>query len=70
MKPAGVDDPKDIQTPSLSTPLSTSEKVIDSVWHKGSKRRREAEATRTGLDETNAKPKKKKKKSSDPWPAS
>jgi len=66
MKPAGVDDPKDIQTPSLSAPLSTSERVIGSLWQKSSKRQREAEATHTGLGETNAKPKKKKKKSSDP----
>jgi hypothetical protein len=63
MKPAGVDDPNDIQPPSLSAPLSASEKIIGSVRQKGSKRQRETEAT--GRSETSTKPKKKKKTSSE-----
>jgi hypothetical protein len=54
MKPAGVDEPKEIQSPSLST----SEKILDYARQKSSKRQRR-ETTVTGSSEMSTKAKKK-----------
>jgi hypothetical protein len=59
MKPAGVDEPREIQSPSLST----SEKNLDYARQKSSKRQREP--TATGSSELSTKAKKKRKKNSD-----
>lgn len=61
MKPAGVDEPKDTQPPSTSTP----ENIPDHSRQKTSKRQREAVVTGSGSSEISTKAKKKRKKSSD-----
>lgn len=60
MKPAGVDEPREIQSPLA---LSTSEKILKYAQQKSSKRQREAIAT--GSSEMSTKAKKKRKKNSD-----
>jgi hypothetical protein len=59
MKPAGVDEPKETQPPSLST----SKQILDYARQKSSKRQREAIVT--GSSEMSTKAKKKRKKNSD-----
>jgi 5'-3' exonuclease len=58
MKPARVDKPREIQSPSLST----SEKSLDYAWQKSSKRQREPIVTGS---EMSTKAKKKRKKNCD-----
>jgi hypothetical protein len=59
MKPAGVDEPKETQPPSLSS----SKQILDYARQKSSKRQRESIVT--GSSEMSTKAKKKRKKNSD-----